>query len=51
MKHLQTNNILTDHQNGFCHSRSPETLLVTLLHDLFHWYDTGIQTDIIFKGA
>ena len=48
MKHLETNNILTDHQYGFRHSRSCETLLITLLHDLSRCYDTGIQTDIIF---
>ena len=48
MKHLETNNILSDHQYGFRHSRSCETLLITLLHDLSCCYDTGIQTDIIF---
>ena len=48
MKHLETNNILTDHQYGFCHSRFCETLLITLLHELSHCYDTGIQTNVIF---
>ena len=48
MKHLETNNILSDHQYGFRHSRSCETLLITLLHDLSCCYDTGIQTDINF---
>ena len=48
MKHLETNNILTDHQYGFRHSRSCETLLITLLHELSHCYDIGIQTDITF---
>ena len=46
MKHLETNNILSDHHFG--HSHSCETLLITLLHDLSCCYDTGIQTDIIF---
>jgi len=49
MQHLEVNNILSDHQYGFCHSRSCETLLITLLHDLSHCYDAGIQTDIIFR--
>jgi len=48
MKHLETKNILTDHQYGFQHSHSCETLLITLLHELSRCYDTGIQTDIIF---
>ena len=48
MQHLEVNNILSDHQYDFHHSRSCETLLITLLHDLSHCYDAGIQTDIIF---
>ena len=34
MQHLEINNILSDHQYGFRHSRSCETLLIALLHDL-----------------
>ena len=45
MQHLE---ILSDHQYGFHHSRSCETLLITLLHDLSRCYDVGIQTDLIF---
>ena len=48
MKHLEANNILSEHEYGFCHSRSCDTLLISLLHDLSHCYDTGIQTDLIF---
>ena len=48
MQHLEINNILSDHQYGFCHSRSCETLLIALLHDLSRYYDIGIQTDMIF---
>jgi len=48
MQHLEVNNILSDHQYGFCHSHSCETLLITLLHHLSCCYDAGIQTDIIF---
>ena len=48
MKHLESNNILSEQQYGFCHSRSCDTLLITLLHDLSHCYDAGIQTDLIF---
>jgi len=51
MQHLEINNILSDHQYGFCHSRSCETLLMTLLHDLTHCYDAGIQTDIILQTS
>ena len=45
MQHLEVNNILSDR---FHHSRSCETLLIILLHDLSHCYDAGIQADIIF---
>ena len=48
MQHLEINNILSDHQYGFSHSRSCETLLITMLHDLSHYYDVGIQIDMIF---
>ena len=48
MQHLKANNILSDHQYGFRHSCSCETLLIVLLHDLSYHYGTGIQTDIIF---
>ena len=48
MKHLGANNILSEQQYGFHHSRSCGTLLVSLLHDLSHCYDAGIQTDLIF---
>ena len=53
MQHLEVNNILSDHQYGFRHSRSCETLLITLLHDLSHChgYDAEIQTDIIFTDC
>ena len=48
MKHLEANNILSEQQYGFRHSCSCKTLLITLLHDLSHCYDAGIQTDMIF---
>ena len=48
MKHLGANNILSEQQYGFRHSRSCDTLLVSLLHDLSHCYDAGMQTDLIF---
>ena len=48
MKHLEANNILSEHQYGFRHSRSCDTLLISLLHDLSLCYDAGIQTDLIF---
>ena len=48
MQHLEINNILSDHQYGFRHSRSCETFLIALLHDLSCYYDVGIQTDMIF---
>ena len=47
MQHLEINNILSDHQYGFRHSRSCETLLIAL-YDLSRCYDVGIQTDMIF---
>jgi len=42
MKHLESNNILSDYdyQCGFRHSRSCEALLIMLLYD--SCYDTGI---------
>ena len=48
MKHLEANNILSEQQYGFRHSCSCDTLLISLLHDLSHCYDGGIQTDLIF---
>ena len=48
MKHLEANNVLCEQQYGFRHSHSCDTLLITLLHDLSHCYDAGIQTDLIF---
>ena len=48
MKHLEANNILSEQQYGFRHSHSCDTLLITLLHDLSHCYDAGIQIDLIF---
>ena len=50
MKHLEANNTLCEQQYGFCHSHSSDTLLITLLHDLSHFYDAGIQTDLIFTN-
>ena len=50
-KHLEANNILSEQQYGFHHSRSCDTLLITLLHDLSHCYDAGIQTDLDFAKA
>ena len=37
MKHLESNNILSDYdyQCGFRHSRSCEALLIMLLHDIY----------------
>ena len=51
MKHLEANNILSEQQYGFRHSRSCDTLLITLLYNLSHRYDTGIQTDLIFTDS
>jgi len=46
MQHIEVNHILSEHQYDFHHSLSCETLLITLLHDLYQCYDIGIQTDI-----
>ena len=47
MKHVDTNNILTDCQHKFRARRSCETQLVTLLHDLASTLDKGTQTDMV----
>ena len=47
MRHLEGNNILYELQHGFRESKSCETQLISLLHDLAQNLDHGVQTDLI----
>ena len=45
MKHLDSNNILTDHQHVFRKGRSCETQLVNVIDDWSKCLDKGVQVD------
>ena len=47
MQHLENNNILYDLQHGFRRSRSCESQLLSLIHELMHNHDSNIQSEII----
>jgi len=47
MRHLEGNDILYKLQHGFCKRKSCETQLISLLYDLAHNLDQGMQTNLI----
>ena len=47
MDHVQHNNILIDNQHGFKSGFSCQTQLISLVEDISHAMDNGLQTDVI----
>lgn len=47
MKHLDSNNILTQYQHGFRRGHSCESQLIQTMHDLFTSFDKSLQSDLL----